>query len=122
MTDVPDKLAYGANEVEGCVCPAVAAGENPTTEHDMARFARAYDLEMSRRMYAEKGYDPEILDDNPGPELTHAGVHRGVVDVETAKEAWFSTIAELPRDSPRRAAGLNVARKLGWLRAGGVSP
>jgi hypothetical protein len=101
MSDDNRQFAYGANEFEGCDCPAIAAGLQCSFLEDVAE---QYDTIVMRQ--------------------THE--YGGTIDEETAKEAWLSAIDFLEERKRRTGTDYSekllsnarqVARELGWLEA-----
>lgn len=89
------EFAYGKDSVDGCVCPAVAAGFSPSSGDDSI-------------VVAER-YDQEVKDKN----LTTA---RSIIDEEAAKEAWLSALEHLERkEMYQLEVGREIARRLDWL-------
>jgi len=90
-----DKFAYGRNEKEDCVCPAVAAGFHPGGEDKagMLDAAEYYDNIIQNRM----------------------GGYSGVAEQTVAKESWMQmTEQAFNRDYHHKYAALEVAVELGW--------
>jgi hypothetical protein len=88
------KFAHGKNEIDGCECPAVAAGFDLREERAVRDMAAKYDIEFSV------------------PGLTKA---TGKLTEKEAKEGWLSAISNCDKDSEEEKIGIKVAEKLGWL-------
>jgi hypothetical protein len=91
-------FAFGADTFQDCPCPAKAAGHEPS---------------MLRQPVT--GYDDYLK--------AYQGNERGVVDEETAEEAWLSMIDSLEENEDRQwtrhdlKEARKIARDLGWLEA-----
>jgi len=99
------KFAYGKNHVDGCPCPATAAGYSPTSNPMALLVAEQYDEQLK-----------ESSSDN------------GTVDEKTAKETWKAAIEYYQRTAEqipdqgdkdwyqeRADVGKEIARELGWM-------
>jgi len=99
------RFAYGSNHVDGCSCPATAAGYCPPSAIHACAVAREYD-----------------------EELATCRSDSGTVDEETAKEAWKAairyyerTVKQTPKHKDkewyqeRLDVGKDIARELGWM-------
>lgn len=85
-------FAYGKNRVAGCGCPAVRAGyDGNLLDLPMGAVVEIYD-----QILVEKQDDEE-----------------GIVDEDTAKEAWNEAIRRTAREDATRQARA-VADELGW--------
>jgi len=100
----PDQFAYGKNNINGCPCPAQAAGREPG--HD-------------KSTYVTDAYDNK-LQTSPSD--------FGVVDEEEAKAAWMTAIeyweqateqatgtSNKRRCEKYAAIGRDIAHELGWM-------
>lgn len=96
------QFAFGANEHEDCVCPAVAAGYNPESSHrggvpGLLEVAETYDL-------MAEDHHPDYF---------------GVISEDEAKESWLKMMNEVEdregKNSDQYHAARKVADELGWL-------
>jgi hypothetical protein len=91
------KFAFGLDEVDGCECPASRCGYSPK------------DADLSKKIAQE--YDTILTDET--------GNYEGIVDEETAKEAWLEANEEISDGqagvSAEAEVGAKIAEELGWL-------
>ena len=92
-------MAFGKNEVDGCSCPAVAAGE-VLRDSSVRRIAWRYDDLLDR----------EVKDDSSMGWF-------GTVSEEKAKKYWLQAIEDIEEFGDKEAAeaGQKIARELGWV-------
>jgi len=93
------RFAYAKDRINGCECPAVAAGYQPSSGDDSLLVAETYDGIVRDR------------------ELGSANC---IIDEDTAKEAWLAAIEDIrerfPDDNHESiTAAEDVAEELGWL-------
>lgn len=92
-TDTPQRFAIGANEHNGCPCPAAAAGFDLDENRKLREVAAQYDM--------EGGY---------------LSCPAATVDERTARQLWFDAL-EAIRDKYGEdyyLKGRDVSRRLGW--------
>lgn len=93
------QFAYGKDEMDGCPCPAVAAGYSPASGDSSIEPAEWYDSVIkSEFRSATEPYSP--------------------LSEEEAREAWNMTIEQLTgrygRDSEIVQTAEEIANELGW--------
>lgn len=98
-TQTPERFAYGANELNGCSCPAMAAGMNPSASGEG---------HIPGLLEAAEQYD--ILLEN------QRGEYDGIIIKEIAKGAWIDMMRnKLFEDTPEMEAAEEVAKYHGWI-------
>jgi hypothetical protein len=88
-----EMFAFGENSFEGCDCPAVKAGVDPSLNDVVREVTSAYDSYM----------------------MDLEGKHVGVTEEENAKEAWFAIMEEARIGSAIYREAEYIAEELGWL-------
>lgn len=91
-------FAFGADEVQGCKCPAATAGYSPKNGDESQRIASEFDwILRSNERFGVDGSE-------------------GVVDEETAKRAWKAAIGALrvKEDVKSIRVAQEIAEELGW--------
>ena len=92
-------FAYGGNEIEGCFCPAMAAGMNP---------CGVGDNHTPGLLEAAEHYDALIQEKEGG--------YQGTVGEEIAKSAWLQMLRNADEDEMfSETAAEKVAKELNWL-------
>jgi len=96
------QFAFGENSIDGCKCPAVAAGYNLETENRNIREVVAiYDKQVKMTLKKLQ--------------------NKGTVDANTAKDVWDDVILECRNlnhlseaNTMRHDIAVEVAEELGW--------
>ena len=89
-------FAFGGNVVEGCDCPAVAAGFHPARDQDVLEVATAY--------------DSVIMAWNDNEQSS------GIIDEQQAKSSWLGIIQmfECHRNHKQAEVAKEIAKELDW--------
>jgi len=93
------EFAFGSNEVDGCECPAVAAGYRPgIVNNDVTEVASMYDKQVHDILQKEKNSYKRI----------------GTVQPCFAKEAWDDVIGKFETGTVWWHLAIDIAEQLGW--------
>jgi len=93
--DSDREFAYGGNVVDGCECPAVAAGRDPVESRSLVgNVVTEYDILMSDKC---RTWNSEA----------------GIVEEQDAKKVWLEMADGLEYAEEARVA-YEIARDLGW--------
>lgn len=110
------QYAFGKDVVNGCECPAVAAGYSPSDRDETAEIAEWYDAKVE-----DLGHDPRIVTRTTDYGVPITSPYEPIPEAH-AKEAWLAMIDEMEkrlnaigRGEDKLKTAREIADELGWL-------